>query len=417
MSYGGRIIWEVSRGDPVHVPLLERALAALPEDDSPLRVRLLARLSGGPLRDTTFPPERKRLLSEQALAMARRLGDPATLAYAIAGYIAGQPLARVHPDAGRALPTELHRGGDRGRRVWNGRRRDTRIASPALLELGDIRGAKADLREMARIAKELRQPSQLWFAVAYDALISLLEGDFAEAERLIEKARCAGDGRPELERSRRPPAPAVPAAARAGQARRGGGPGQAVARGLPDLPALALRLRADDGRARAHGRGDARRWTALAAGRVRSPALGRGVESSGWGCSPRLCCCLEDRPRAEEIYERMLPYADRVARQLPGDQHGMRRAQPRSAGSCSRALGRGRDSLRGLAIEVNGRVGARPQVAHSQEDYARMLVARGDPARPRARGRADGRGEECLPRAGHARALRGRAGGTAPSRP
>ena len=76
LGYGGRIIWDVSRDDARLVPLLERALEAVDEADSPMRVRLLARLAGGPLRDASFPPERKARLSEQALAMARRLeGD------------------------------------------------------------------------------------------------------------------------------------------------------------------------------------------------------------------------------------------------------------------------------------------------------------------------------------------------------
>ena len=57
-------MWEVSRDDPHLVPLLERALAAIGEGDSPLRVRLLARLAGGPLRDASFAPERKLPLSE-----------------------------------------------------------------------------------------------------------------------------------------------------------------------------------------------------------------------------------------------------------------------------------------------------------------------------------------------------------------
>ena len=57
----GRIIWDVSRDDARLVPLLERALVgASDEDDSPLRVQLLARLAGGPFRDARFPPERKR---------------------------------------------------------------------------------------------------------------------------------------------------------------------------------------------------------------------------------------------------------------------------------------------------------------------------------------------------------------------
>ena len=127
LGYGGRIIWEVSRGDTEHVPLLERALAALGEEDSPLRVRLLARLGGGPLRDTIFPAERKRGVSKQALAMARRIGDPGTLAYAIAGYIP----ANHSPEF---IPTQVELATElialrRRPATWSGQRRDTRIAS------------------------------------------------------------------------------------------------------------------------------------------------------------------------------------------------------------------------------------------------------------------------------------------------
>src|ERR687891_666280 len=79
LGYGGRIIWEVSRDDEYLAPLLERALAALGEEESPLRVRLLARFAGGPLRDASFPPERKAALSLEGLEMARRMGDRAAL--------------------------------------------------------------------------------------------------------------------------------------------------------------------------------------------------------------------------------------------------------------------------------------------------------------------------------------------------
>ena len=42
VGYGGRILWNVSRDDPEMTELLELALAAIPTDDSPTRVRLLA---------------------------------------------------------------------------------------------------------------------------------------------------------------------------------------------------------------------------------------------------------------------------------------------------------------------------------------------------------------------------------------
>ena len=58
IGYGGRLIWDVSRDDEYLVPLLERALGALGEEDNALRVRVMARLAGGPLRErsgTTRP--------------------------------------------------------------------------------------------------------------------------------------------------------------------------------------------------------------------------------------------------------------------------------------------------------------------------------------------------------------------------
>ena len=42
---------------------------------------------------------------------------------------------------------------------------------------------------MAKLAEELRQPSQDWFVAVYAALLALLEGQLAEAEHLIEAAR------------------------------------------------------------------------------------------------------------------------------------------------------------------------------------------------------------------------------------
>jgi hypothetical protein len=54
-SCSHRIIWERHEDDEYIIPVMERALAALGKEDSPLRVRLLARLAGGPLRSARFP--------------------------------------------------------------------------------------------------------------------------------------------------------------------------------------------------------------------------------------------------------------------------------------------------------------------------------------------------------------------------
>jgi hypothetical protein len=83
-GYGGRFVWVRAGGDPHVVPLLEDALAALPAGDSPTRVRLMGRLACARRSD----PDREAAaaLSEQAVEMARRLGDAATLGYALDVY-------------------------------------------------------------------------------------------------------------------------------------------------------------------------------------------------------------------------------------------------------------------------------------------------------------------------------------------
>src|SRR5918994_2187795 len=84
LEYGGRFAWARASTDPQLVPLLERALAAVGDDDSTTRVRLLARLAGATRDDSSR--DRRVRLAEEALEIARRSGDPATLAYALEGH-------------------------------------------------------------------------------------------------------------------------------------------------------------------------------------------------------------------------------------------------------------------------------------------------------------------------------------------
>ncbi|MGH2625083.1 MAG: ATP-binding protein, partial [Anaerolineales bacterium] len=153
LGYGGRFAWD--RGDSRLPLLLEEALRSLPEEDSPLRARLLARLAGGPLRHE-LSGERRAALSAQALEMARRLDDPATLAYAlecraIAIWAPRNPLER------RTLGAELIRvartAGDK-EREYQGHS----IRYATFLELGEMPEAYADQAAMERLADELRQP-------------------------------------------------------------------------------------------------------------------------------------------------------------------------------------------------------------------------------------------------------------------
>jgi DNA-binding SARP family transcriptional activator len=191
LGYGGRIIWNVSRDDPLLAVLLERALAGLPTGDSATRVRLLVRLAGGPLRASGAYRRRRRAMSAEALEIARRLDDDETLAYGLHGYILGHH-GPSHTRRQLALAAELvdvaTRLGD-AERLVDGLEEHLVAAT----ELGDVATAEADLCRMSDVAAELRQPAQEWLVGVYRALFALLRGD-PDAETLVESARALGLG-------------------------------------------------------------------------------------------------------------------------------------------------------------------------------------------------------------------------------
>jgi hypothetical protein len=75
------------------------------------------------------------------------------------------------------------------------------------------------------------------------------------------------------------------------------------------------------------------------------------------------------------LYELLLPYGDRVAVGYPEISTG---AVARYLGLLATTMERWDDAERHLqdALKVNARIGARPWLAHTQHDYARMLLSR-----------------------------------------
>jgi DNA-binding SARP family transcriptional activator/tetratricopeptide (TPR) repeat protein len=372
LGYGGRIIWEVARDDDYLVPLLGRGLAALGEEDSPLRVRLLARLAGGPLRDASFPPERKRSLSREALEMARRIGDPETLAYAIQGYI----LVHHSPEHTRAhleLATELvavaAQAGDKERVVEGHEER-----LDALLELGDIEAAKVELDAMARVARELRQPSQHWLAGVYRGLLALLEARFAEAEAVIAQTRELG----ELSQSWNA---AVTYRLQLYVLRREQGRlaevEELVQRSLEQYPTYPIWqcVLAQTAAELGHADAASDAFEALASG-----GFAKLPFDEEWLVSMALLAetarALGDAVRAAVLYERLLPYGDRVAVSYPEIGTGV---VPRYLGILAATMRRLEDAAGHFddAIAMSERIGARSWLAHARHDLAAVLLARG----------------------------------------
>ena len=184
LGYGGRLLFARATDHDRLIPLLERAEEALGAQRTPLRVRVLARHANALSQRL---PGTSNTLSGQALAIARELQDPATLAYAIS--------ARLY--ATRA-PTELYerwmltgeliQAAD-PEQAFEGHAYRTIVS----FARGDIPAVRTDLSDMARLAEQLGQPSQLWWAAATSATLALLEGRFDEAAKLIEHARTQGE--------------------------------------------------------------------------------------------------------------------------------------------------------------------------------------------------------------------------------
>ena len=150
------------------------------EGDSPARVRLLARLAPA-IRDEPLRDRRVRLAGE-ALEMARRIGDPATLAYALDGY---QP-AVEGPDNVTVTATseELIALAQRmGNKELEYEGHDHRLHS--VWAMADPAAVEIEMDAMARLADELRQPAHRWHVGSTRTVLALMKGHFHEAEGLI----------------------------------------------------------------------------------------------------------------------------------------------------------------------------------------------------------------------------------------
>ena len=175
---------------PERIEMLEAALTAAHEGDSLQRARLLGTLAAE-LR-ITGDDERCKQLSDEAIAMARRLGHPALLVAALnlAAYAIWHPhtlrerlaLTAEAVQLAEALP-------DRALLHWSANWR-----MHALIESGDADGGAHWLEVMARVASETPQPSLQWTNRAYRAALALLRGDTAEAVRLGEDSLAHAEG-------------------------------------------------------------------------------------------------------------------------------------------------------------------------------------------------------------------------------
>jgi len=371
---GSRLLWVRSEVvDQPRIELLEEALHRLGDGDPGLRAQLLARLA----INLYWAPESERVvaLSEEAVRLARQLGDPRLLAAVLrARWIA---LWRPEGAAERlAIADEiLHLGertGDRELALLGHRFRIV-----GFLEHGDVVATDREIEAWAQIAGELRQPLYLTDLAMWRATRAIMDGRFADGEEQAQRAVELGQREPDVQPILRHEIQTFLLHFHKGCL------DQLVGRSQPrtGVPATMFQRCArafvwsETGR-----QAEARReLSALAKEGFPLPRDGAWVVSMS--LLSAVAAELNDRTSAAQLYELLMPYAGRVGIFAAG--LACWGSVSYHLGLLASTLGRVADAIRHYedAATVHERMGARPFLAWTQLAHARLLLTRDAGAR------------------------------------
>jgi tetratricopeptide (TPR) repeat protein len=355
------------------VRLLEEALQRLGAEDSPLTAKTL----GGLARALRFTGEQQQALvyAQQAVAMARRLDDPELLGanLVVTIYTLQGP---EHAQQRLAYATEMLQLAEAAN-VKEGLSDAHYWRAFCLLELGDMPAADAAIDAYARLMEVQQQPLYVYVFTEFQVMRALMQGRFADSERLAQEALALGQ-RLQTEN----------------------------AAGIFGLQMFTLRR--EQGRLKELEpvvRYFVQQHTVAGAWRpglaLIYSELGRTEEARSkfehlaqqdftdiphdalWmGCLAYLadvCTFLGDRARAATLYQLLQPYAGHTV--VIGQAAACYGAVSRYLGALATTLGRWEEAAQHFedALAMNARMDARPWLAHTQYQYATMLLARDQP--------------------------------------
>jgi DNA-binding SARP family transcriptional activator len=370
VGYGGSHMWSRAGADIRLVPLLEEGLSVLGEEEVVLRARLLARLAGA-LRDE-HSRSRRDALSLEAVELARRTGSPTALAYALDGRI-GAILAPDSVAECLALAAELctiaERIGDPELLIQG---HDTIGIAYSLA--GQIDRAEANFEAGLRIAEELRQAAALWQTRSTLAAVRVASGNLADGEELGRKAFEVGERAqpdmaiPDYELQRftlcelRGTLDEVEPALRR------------LVTDFPRRPVLRSAL------AYAHARLNNRPAAKLTLDELGTDRFSAVPFDQEWLLAMSLLAetavLLHEEETGIVLYELLEPWSELNAAD-PGDS--IRGSISRYLGLLAAAQGRLSFAQRHFEAALDMNAGVPPWLAHTQYDYARMLLERGSP--------------------------------------
>lgn len=367
--------FEIQMADEDQIALLEEALARLDPGDSPLRARVLARLSVALSYRATI--ERRTQLASDAVDMARRLGDESVLASALAPFcdaIAGPADSERRIAAATEIVDIALRTHDRPTELLG-----RRLLVLAYLETGDLASASAQMDAFAWTADKLRQPLYAWYVDLWKGMRAQVGGRLDEALAYADRAEATGA----RAHSINAPMLAVVLRWSTGLVAERYDDVQEYFERLAELTSYVaeyadffegtlLTLRGDVDTARPRVQRFAREGM---------PALTLDAEWLPGAALFSEALCRVGEPRdAETLYELLLPFRDRFA--IEGIGAGTYGSVELHLGLLARASGRPVEAELHFAraIDANARLGAPLLVARAQRELASSLRARGDEA-------------------------------------
>jgi tetratricopeptide (TPR) repeat protein len=364
---GAGVYMRFAYGD-TQVKVLERAFALLDERDSALRAEVMACLASR--RVFLGDPQEGGQLARAAIDMARRVGDKRALVtvlntapWATWGLHGAEQRLQMAEELIR-LAEEI---GD-ARRAADGHWWKTRH----YLEMGDVRAEALEMEAAERLAEGSRHAVPRWVGAMTRAARAFMEGRFDEAEnetRLGQVGELWGSEAGDVSRG-------ILALLREQQGR--------ADELLPDLERFSARYpkvpawrvalavhRMSSGQIE-----EARRQLEVLAAKDFADFPRDLMWLYSMSRTAELVCMLGDSRRAAILYDLLLPYAAWCA---PAGSVAGGGSVSRALGSLATVLARYHEAEKHFekALGVNAKVRARIWVAHTQQDYARMLLARG----------------------------------------
>jgi tetratricopeptide (TPR) repeat protein len=358
--------------DQEAIGLLEEGLELLPEEDGALRASLLGQLSE--FLTNAGIQENRSAVSEQAVAMAQRVGDPKALVYALRSraLLMERPVADRIAAAAELAELERELGRPEGA-DWG-----LIFLCHHHTERGDVAAADACLAKLKEVAEELSHPTTIWRAKVIEAMRALMTGKLDEADRLAFEA--FGVGQKVAEENA----------------------GQYLIGAMLILRWLQGRLAeledmwgsASEPYAEVPLYRSVNAWFHLMLGREdKAREEFERLAEHGFDKLPQdflstyfmlmflseVAFAIGDTRRAVVLYNLLHPHADYLL--MVGMHCACLGATTHWLGMLAGTLKRWDDAVEHFedAIETNARVGARPWLARSQHEYARMLIERNSP--------------------------------------